>query len=1111
MKLPVALGRSGTRSLYVLGTLGALKGVGLVLFATGIADGIASLATGTNGWQLATAIALSGVLLRALLAWAVPVVAARAADRTRGELQIGLMTAALDGADLPAGSTSVIAAQGLDELDSYFGAVLPALAAAVTVPLVVGARILGADWVSALVIVVTIPLVPVFMALIGLHTRDRVDAASASLARLSDHLVELAHGLPVLVGLGRAEEQAVALDRVSDEYRIRTMHTLRSAFLSSLALELISTISVAVVAVFVGIRLLGGDLTLATGLLVLVLAPECFGPFRDLGAAFHASQDGLSALRRARELIAVPRRSFARTPGAVVGLDRFGVRYPDRSHNAVDGISLRFDTGRITALTGPSGAGKSTILAVMAGTLVPGAVVTGTVSIPKLDAIAYLPQNSRTTASTARGELELYGIGLAPALMQQRVTELLAEFRLTRVALADPAQLSPGELRRLCFARTLLRVDAGASLVLLDEPTAHLDAESARTVESAIERLRRRATVIVASHERSIVNLADVIVPVGALRLERHSDEQHQVEAAETRTTIVAADPKPEARQSAPPSTESGRAILSTLVRPVRWRLLLAVMLGALATLFAMALTAVSAWLIVRAGEHPPIMYLLVAIVGVRFFGIGRASIRYTERLMTHDAVFRVATSLRGRLWRSLASRGPSARKLLQGGSAVDALVIVVDRVRDLIPRAISPLTTGAIVSVAAIVTVGILDPSALGMIAACVIGGAVIAPFAGTVADRRASLTRSEARSRVARLMTSAVGAANDLRANGVGDALTDQFREIVGGVAVSSRRAALARGIGAGLVMAVTGASSVGMLMVAASAPHGVLAPGIIAVLVFIPLTLAEPFIAMVDAAQRASSLRSALRSISAILPLPSNPSRTSFAPGPTSVDDVVLDEVAARWPGADADAFENVSAWAQRGEWIGISGPSGSGKSTLLTVMLGHLQPTHGDYLLGDSRATSIDPEMLRRHVAWCPQDAHIFRSTIRGNLLLGRSRDETPTEAEMADVLHRVGLSRLIEGMPLGIDTSVGSEGTSLSGGERQRLAVARTMLSRADIILLDEPTAHLDASTARDMMNDLRRALDDRIVFVVSHRDEDFHETDVRIRLGAAARRSSVLA
>jgi ATP-binding cassette, subfamily C, bacterial CydCD len=207
--------------------------------------------------------------------------------------------------------------------------------------------------------------------------------------------------------------------------------------------------------------------------------------------------------------------------------------------------------------------------------------------------------------------------------------------------------------------------------------------------------------------------------------------------------------------------------------------------------------------------------------------------------------------------------------------------------------------------------------------------------------------------------------------------------------------------------------------------------------------------------------------------------------------------LVDLAAGWPGAEP-AFRDVSARAERGDWIVVEGPSGSGKSTLLATLLGYLAPASGAILVNDAPA----PTSLRANLAWCPQEAHVFDSTIRANLLLARDRDERPDDAALVEVLHRVGLGPLLETLPQGLDTRLGAEGSNLSGGQRQRLAVARTLLARADVVLLDEPTAHLDDAAARSLMSDLRRALADRIVVLVTHHADEALPSDVRVRLGA---------
>ncbi|MHB1234912.1 MAG: ATP-binding cassette domain-containing protein, partial [Microbacteriaceae bacterium] len=194
----------------------------------------------------------------------------------------------------------------------------------------------------------------------------------------------------------------------------------------------------------------------------------------------------------------------------------------------------------------------------------------------------------------------------------------------------------------------------------------------------------------------------------------------------------------------------------------------------------------------------------------------------------------------------------------------------------------------------------------------------------------------------------------------------------------------------------------------------------------------------------------------------------------------------QLSARWPAAAAPVFSGLDAEIEHGEWLVITGPSGSGKSTLLAVLLGHLRPWAGRYLVNDLNTMTVDPRLLRQRIAWCPQEGHLFNSTLRANLLLARGREDAPSSREMMQVLHRVGLSELLGRLPLGLDSPIGAAGGQLSGGERQRVAVARTLLSRADVILVDEPTAHLDQDSAQRLMTDLRLALQDRLAVLVTH-------------------------
>ena len=1127
--LAAGFGPRGPRTLAGLTVLSALKALALVALAESVARGVVAVITGGDvaPWVLLGVVA---GLVRGAVAWAIRVLAARAAVGTKEATRIALAERMLtpggrDGASV--GDITTLATHGLDHLDKYFATVLPALTGAAVVPIAVGLRVLSVDWVSALVLVLTVPLIPLFLALIGMHTQDRVDAASGALARLSDHLVELARGLPVLVGLGRVEEQTALLARVSDDYRRRTMLTLRTAFLSSLVLELISTISVAAVAVFVGLRLIDGSLPLEVGLLALILAPECFGPFRDLGAAFHASQDGVAALDRARGILAAPQAAAPPRPAVaprVLAARDLTVRYAGRSAPALVQLSFDIRPGTVAAVTGPSGSGKSTLLALLAGGAdgTADAEVRGTLTPVPADRLAWVPQHPHTVGGTVLDELRLYAApgpsGAAAA------TDALRALDLAVLASADPARLSPGELRRLAVARALVRVAAGADVVVLDEPTAHLDDRSAALVRAAVAPLRGRCTVVLASHDPEVLALATQRIPVlrgadaaavgdgdgtahGRARLRAATAPSRQVRAGgsigdpahDTYADATAdAEPRATARELA--------ALLAAVARPAAGRLALALLCGALAALFAVALTTVSGWLIVRASQQPAIMYLLVAIVGVRFFGIGRSVLRYAERLATHDAVFASVTRLRVRLWQALAARGPSARRLLRGGTALDYLVTTADEARDLAPRVILPPAVGILTGGASLVGVALLHAPAVPLLAVCLVLCLAVGPVLALVADRRASGRHSALRSAMTRSFADAAAAAADLRGNAAGPVMLARLREVDRRAAESGRRSAWALGLGSALVVAACCTTALLMLAVCAPAvASGGLPAEITAVLVLLPIALIDPLLAVVDAVQQAPALSRALTRLARFTPAvkPGAPRAGGRRAASGPVDGLALEGLAARWPDADADAFHGVEAATLSGEWLVVTGPSGSGKSTLLTVLLGQLAPSAGTYRLGSDDAADLAPGVVRRHVAWCPQEGHLFDSSLRANLLLARPRNDAPDEAELRDALERAGLGPLLAQLPDGLDTRLGSEGVALSGGERQRVAVARTLLTRADVVLLDEPTAHLDRPTADALLADLRVALRDLVPVLVTHHAEDIRSADRRIDLGGA--------
>ncbi|TYP90702.1 thiol reductant ABC exporter subunit CydC [Blastococcus xanthinilyticus] len=1098
-------GVPGLRGALVRSALAALvQTAGLVLLAAGLAHAVARVSGFADGpLTIPLLLAAAGAAVRATAGSVGEAVAARDARRAEDELRRRLLErfAGSPAAVAAAGGTgpaAVLATTRLHDLGPALTTYLPALARTLVVPPALLVVLAATDLLSAVLVAVTLPLVPVFMVLVGRYTQDATADSARALDRIAAHVTELVRGLPVLVGLGRAAEQTAALAQLGETHRTRTLATLRVAFLSALVLELIATLSVALVAVTVGLRLLHGDLTLALGLTALLLAPEAFAPLRALGAAHHSAEDAALASAEARSVLAAPAAGPSAPAGADddprgadVAVHGLSVAHPGRSVPALPPTDLVLRPGDLVSVTGPSGSGKTTLLAALAGGLPPGAVVAGTVAGVPAGAVAYAPQFPRTTGRTVADELRRHAgcePGIDEIVGEAYVVEALRRVGLGHLAGRAPESLSPGELQRVGLARALVRIRRGARLLLLDEPTAHLDEDGTALVADVVAGLRGTVSTLLVTHDPRLAALADRTVALPAPGPADPAPVPAQLPAAVPPTSPISSPPAADVAAHGPAADKVAR----TMRR--------AVLFGTLSSLAGVALTAVSGWLIVRAAEAPPVLTLLVATAGVRGFGVARAALRWLERLAAHDAALRLATQTRVRVWEALAAQGLAADRT--PGAALARVVGDIGLVQDLTVRVRPPLAVAVAVPAVTVTALAFVDLLAAGAIAATLAVTAALVLLVHRSLDAGAARAAGTLQVATLRETTAALEGAADLRAHGLAGRTAADLAALADRQGRSADTGSRAAALSTGLVVAGTGLAAV--LAIALGARAGLGGPAA-AALALAPLALAEPLAGLVPALQRRGALADARARIDAVLDAPVAADPADPLPAPSPVTSLVVEDLAAGWPGGP-DVLRGLAASAAAGEgWLVVRGPSGSGKSTFLAVLMAALRPRAGSYSVDGTPVDRIRGADLRARTAWLPQEAHVFASSIRANLALAAPRGAlagADGEDRMRAALTASGLGGLLATLPAGLDTPVGAGGTGLSGGERRRLAAARALLAGRDVVLLDEPTAHLDAPTAEALVRDLRRALAGRVVVCVTH-DEGLAEPgDTVVRLGA---------
>ncbi|TXL92226.1 thiol reductant ABC exporter subunit CydD [Streptomyces sp. IB2014 016-6] len=1217
--------RATRRFLVAVVVLG-LAGAGLVVAqALIIAEVVVgAFEDGLDASGLRTPLLLLGAVAagRGLVAWLTELAAHRASAAVKSELRGRLLERAAElGPEWLSGqrtgSLVALATRGVDALDDYFARYLPQLGLAVVVPVAVLARIVTDDWVSAGVIVLTLPLIPLFMVLIGWATQSRMDRQWQLLSRLSGHFLDVVAGLPTLKVFGRAKAQAESVREITSEYRRATLRTLRIAFLSSFALELLATLSVALVAVGIGMRLVHGDLDLYTGLVVLILAPEAYLPLRQVGAQYHAAAEGLAA---AEEIFAVLETGAGAggaggASGAAAGasggitevpdsprleFEGVTVRHEGRTEPSLDSATLVVEPGETVALVGPSGAGKTTLLNVLLGFTAPteGRVRVGGADLSSLDLdrwrerIAWVPQHPYLFAGTiaenvrlARPDADATAVRKAlrdagaydfVAALPQGADTLLGE---------DGAGLSSGQRQRLALARAFL---ADRPLLLLDEPTAALDGETEAGIVEAVRRLAVGRTVLLVIHRPALLSVADrvielgdrtagadagaVILPSGTGRTPESASAEpasgpggigapagagaaagskgQSIWPARTGRTPESASAEPASgpggigasagagvaagsgadvtdttpdrptgarRTSGSTTAEVGSrspggtggaegsgvvgdvrahplARMRAAVGALRGRFVVALVLGSLALGSAVGLMAVSGYLISRASEQPPVLYLMVAVTATRAFGIGRAVFRYAERLVSHDAVLRMLADLRVSVFRRLERLAPAGLRQARRGDLLSRLVADVDALQDYWLRWLLPVGSAVLVGVGAVGFTGWLLPEAGAVLAVGLLAAGVGVPLVSGARARRAERRLAPARGLLATRVAELLEGCAELTVAGALGSRVRAARAADATLTAIAARGATATALGGGLSALICGLTVAAAAYAGVGAVHDGRLPGVaLAVVVLTPLAAFEAVAGLPLAVQyRQRAARGAERVwevLDAPVPVrePERPATAPATPFPLEVRGL-----AARYAGQERDALRGVDLTLTAGKRVAVVGPSGAGKTTLAQVLLRFLDAREGGVSLGGTDTAALDGDTVRRFVGLCAQDAHLFDSSVRENLALAR---KDTTEDDLRDALRRARLLDWVDSLPAGLDTLVGEHGARLSGGQRQRLALARALLADFPVLVLDEPAEHLDLPTADALTADLLAVTEGRTTLLITHRLQGLDAVD----------------
>ena len=920
------------------------------------------------------------------------------------------------------------------------------------------------------------------------------------------------------------------------------MKVLQVTFLSALVLELLATLSTAMVAVQIGLRLLYFRVSLEQALFLLIIAPEFYIPLRLLGLRFHAGMEGQSAAERIFQILESEplskqtgnkdQQKAAFDEVQELTFKDVSFSYPGGRGTAINGVSFQIKRGEQIALVGASGAGKSTLTSLLLGFFPPGE---GEISINGInlagmnlqqwrERIAWVPQKPSLFQGTIAANIRLARPGASDGAVAAAASaahladfiESLPEGYQTQIG-EGGARLSGGQAQRLALARALIK---DAPILILDEPTSQLDPVIESQLADATRALMAGRTVITIAHRLNTVFQADRILVLQTGEIVESGIHQELLDKGSYYSDLVQAytgfkdindlkasgdqviDNKytaplfvshppsltlPLSEPGLPPGQHSIFRRLISFFKPYLREVLASVVLGTLTIGSSVALMGASAWIISMAALHPNVAVLQVAIVGVRFFGISRGVSRYFERLVSHNLTFKILGRLRVWFYESLVPLAPARIMAFRSGDLLSRIISDIKTLEDFYIRSIAPPFVACLIGLGTGVFLYRYQPI-LGLVLGglFLVSGLIVPILVRWLAMEPGRLLIRE-RSRLTENLLDFVAGLPDLLIFGQTAEKRNQIQNLDLNYHKTQLHLARISGLNAGLLIFF---SNLGMwLVLVLSIPlvrSGEIPGVVLAALALITLSAFEAIQPLPQAMETlSSSLVSGSRLFEILDAQPAvvDPEMPSDFPPSSSIQ---VKDLTFRYPGSNSIVLDKINFELQEGQIIAIVGPSGSGKTTLGNLLLRFWGGYQGDITLGTEHTALnlLTQDEIRQHFSVISQGDYLFQDTIRNNIAIGNpdaSQDQVVQAAKTAQI------HELINTLPEGYNSLIGEQARDFSAGEAQRINIARAVLKDAPLFLLDEPTANLDPVTEKAILETLFVILKNKTGIMITHR------------------------